>query len=121
MHSFSKRTTHHLPLIRKASSRGSPNRLSMNLNIVQNNEFVDHRTGRFWRHRTGRHFNDATLLADPRQRPASKAAIRELNPAGRRRVVILVTKRGAIAWAIWLMKANYGGLDVDIAAVIGKP
>lgn len=26
------------------------------LNIVQNNEFVDHRTGRFYAHRAGRDF-----------------------------------------------------------------
>ena len=36
------------------------------LNIVQNNEFVDHRTGRFFmRTELEGIFNDATLLADP--------------------------------------------------------
>ncbi|MCS5961465.1 hypothetical protein LNP74_28825 [Klebsiella pneumoniae subsp. pneumoniae] len=35
------------------------------LNIVQNNEFVDHRTGRFFmRTELEGIFNDATLLAD---------------------------------------------------------
>ncbi|VTP69193.1 Formyltetrahydrofolate deformylase [Leclercia adecarboxylata] len=45
--------------------------------------------------------------------------MRELTPAGRRRVVILVTKEAHCLGDL-LMKANYGGLDVEIAAVIGN-
>ena len=45
--------------------------------------------------------------------------MRELNPAGRRRIVILVTKEAHCLGDL-LMKANYGGLDVEIAAVIGN-
>lgn len=89
------------------------------LNIVQNNEFVDHRTGRFFmRTELEGIFNDATLLADL-DSALPEGSIRELNPAGRRRVVILVTKEAHCLGDL-LMKANYGGLDVDIAAVIGN-
>ncbi|ECD1698799.1 ACT domain-containing protein, partial [Salmonella enterica subsp. enterica serovar Goldcoast] len=62
------------------------------LNIVQNNEFVDHRTGRFFmRTELEGIFNDSTLLADL-DSALPEGSVRELNPAGRRRVVILVTK-----------------------------
>ena len=89
------------------------------LNIVQNNEFVDHRTGRFFmRTELEGIFNDAILLADL-DSALPEGSIRELNPAGRRRVVILVTKEAHCLGDL-LMKANYGGLDVDIAAVIGN-
>ncbi|VEB07975.1 formyltetrahydrofolate deformylase [Klebsiella pneumoniae] len=67
------------------------------LNIVQNNEFVDHRTGRFFmRTELEGIFNDATLLADL-DSALPEGSIRELNPAGRRRVVILVTKEAALS------------------------
>ena len=62
------------------------------LNIVQNNEFVDHRTGRFFmRTELEGIFNDVTLLADL-DSALPDGSIRELTPAGRRRIVILVTK-----------------------------
>lgn len=62
------------------------------LNIVQNNEFVDHRTGRFFmRTELEGIFNDSTLLADL-DSALPEGSVRELNPAGRRRIVILVTK-----------------------------
>lgn len=78
------------------------------LNIVQNNEFVDHRTGRFFmRTELEGIFNDATLLADL-DSALPEGSIRELNPAGRRRVVILVTKEAHCLGDL-LMKANYGG------------
>ena len=67
------------------------------LNIVQNNEFVDHRTGRFFmRTELEGIFNDSTLLADL-DSALPEGSVRDL-----------------------LMKANYGGLDVEIAAVIGN-
>ena len=89
------------------------------LNIVQNNEFVDHRTGRFFmRTELEGIFNDTTLLADL-DSALPEGSVRELNPAGRRRIVILVTKEAHCLGDL-LMKANYGGLDVEIAAVIGN-
>lgn len=89
------------------------------LNIVQNNEFVDHRTGRFFmRTELEGIFNDATLLADL-DSALPEGSIRELNCAGRRRIVILVTKEAHCLGDL-LMKANYGGLDVEIAGVIGN-
>ncbi|PHM60326.1 formyltetrahydrofolate deformylase [Xenorhabdus ishibashii] len=89
------------------------------LNIVQNNEFVDHRTGRFFmRTELEGIFNDETLLADLDDAlPAGSN--RELNTAGRRRIVIMVTKEAHCIGDI-LVKSAYGGLDVEIAAVIGN-
>lgn len=63
-------------------------------------------------------FNDVTLLADL-DSALPEGSIRELTPAGRRRIVILVTKEAHCPGDL-LMKANYGGLDVEIAAVIGN-
>ncbi|OTA19977.1 phosphoribosylglycinamide formyltransferase [Xenorhabdus beddingii] len=89
------------------------------LNIVQNSEFVDHRTGRFFmRTELEGIFNDETLLADLDDAlPAGSN--RELNTAGRRRIVIMVTKEAHCIGDI-LVKSAYGGLDVEIAAVIGN-
>ncbi|MDE9427085.1 formyltetrahydrofolate deformylase [Xenorhabdus bovienii] len=89
------------------------------LNIVQNNEFVDHRTGRFFmRTELEGIFNDETFLADLDDAlPAGSN--RELNTAGRRRIVIMVTKEAHCIGDI-LVKSAYGGLDVEIAAVIGN-
>lgn len=89
------------------------------LNIVQNNEFVDHRTGRFFmRTELEGIFNDTTLLADL-DGALPEGSIRELSSAGRRRIVILVTKEAHCLGDL-LMKSTYGGLDVEIAAVIGN-
>lgn len=86
---------------------------------MQNNEFVDHRTGRFFmRTELEGIFNDTTLLADL-DSALPEGSVRELNPAGRRRIVILVTKEAHCPGDL-LMKANYGGTDVEIAAVIGN-
>ncbi|MBT9433070.1 formyltetrahydrofolate deformylase [Candidatus Sodalis endolongispinus] len=89
------------------------------LNIVQNNEYVDHHTGRFFmRTELEGLFNDEALLADLDEvLPAG--TVRELNRAGRRRIVVLVTKEAHCLGDL-LMKSAYGGLDVDIAAVIGN-
>lgn len=89
------------------------------LNIVQNNEYVDHHTGRFFmRTELEGRFNDDALLADLDEAlPAG--TIRELNHAGRRRIVVLVTKEAHCLGDL-LMKSAYGGLDVEIAAVIGN-
>lgn len=89
------------------------------LNIVQNNEFVDHRTGRFFmRTELEGIFNDETLLTDLDD-ALPKGSTRELTTAGRRRIVIMVTKEAHCLGDI-LMKSAYGGLDVEIAAVIGN-
>ena len=89
------------------------------LNIVQNNEFVDHRTGRvIMRNQLECIFNEAILRTD-HDSPLPEGTKREQTPAGRRRVVILVTKEAHCLGDL-LMKANYGGLDVEIAAVIGN-
>ncbi|AFH92037.1 TPA: formyltetrahydrofolate deformylase [Providencia stuartii] len=89
------------------------------LNIVQNNEFVDHRTGRFFmRTELEGIFNDETLLADLDDAlPAGSK--RELNSSGRRRIVVMVTKEAHCLGDL-LMKSAYDGLDVEIAAVIGN-
>lgn len=89
------------------------------LNIVQNNEFVDHRTGRFFmRTELEGVFNDQALLADL-DKTLPECSERELHTTGRRRIVILVTKEAHCLGEL-LMKSVYGGLDVDIAAVIGN-
>ncbi|WP_323086339.1 formyltetrahydrofolate deformylase [Providencia alcalifaciens] len=89
------------------------------LNIIQNNEFVDHRTGRFFmRTELEGIFNDETLLADLDD-ALPEGSKRELNSSGRRRIVIMVTKEAHCLGDL-LMKSAYDGLDVDIAAVIGN-
>lgn len=92
---------------------------SHHLNIVQNNEYVDHRSGRFFmRTELEGVFDDERLLGDlDRVLPAG--TVRELNQAGRRRIVVLVTKEAHCLGDL-LMKSAFGGLDVDIAAVIGN-
>ncbi|OSM96174.1 MULTISPECIES: formyltetrahydrofolate deformylase [Lonsdalea] len=89
------------------------------LNIVQNSEYVDHRTGRFFmRTELEGIFNDTTLLEDL-DSALPIGSVRELSNAGRRRIVILVTKEAHCLGDL-LMKNAYGGLDVEIAAVIGN-
>ncbi|WP_213993619.1 formyltetrahydrofolate deformylase [Sodalis sp. dw_96] len=89
------------------------------LNIVQNNEYVDHRSERFFmRTELEGRFDDERLLADL-DRVLPKGTVRELNDAGRRRIVVLVTKEAHCLGDL-LMKSAFGGLDMDIAAVIGN-
>ncbi|MGK2889275.1 MAG: formyltetrahydrofolate deformylase [Candidatus Malihini olakiniferum] len=89
------------------------------LNIVQNNEFVDHCTGRFFmRTKLEGIFNGATLLADL-DGALPDGSVLELSDAGRRRIVVLVTKEAHCLGDL-LIKSAYGGLDVEIAAVIGN-
>ncbi|WP_174849600.1 formyltetrahydrofolate deformylase [Yersinia artesiana] len=89
------------------------------LNIVQNNEFVDHLTGRFFmRTELEGIFNDTTLLADLDD-ALPEGTQRELHAAGRRRIVIMVTKEAHCLGDL-LMKSAYGGLDVEIAAVVSN-
>lgn len=89
------------------------------LNIVKNSEFVDSETGRFFmRTELQGIFNDQTLLADLAL-TLPQSAMYRLVPQKRKRIVILVTKEAHCLGDI-LMKTYYGGLNVDIAAVIGN-
>ncbi|WP_354624381.1 formyltetrahydrofolate deformylase [Psychromonas sp. MME2] len=89
------------------------------LNIIKNNEFVDHQHGRFFmRTELEGYFNDQTLLADlDFNLPAG--SYRSLVSQKRKRIVILVTKEAHCVGDI-LMKSTYGGIDVEVAAVIGN-
>lgn len=92
---------------------------SHQLNIVQNNEYVDHRSGRFFmRTELEGIFDDARLLADL-DRVLPTGTLQELKQAGRRRIVVLVTKEAHCLGDL-LMKSAFGGLDVDISAVVGN-
>lgn len=89
------------------------------LNITRNNEFVDRENGRFFmRTELNGIFNDETLLADLDD-ALPQGTKRRLVNAGRKKVVILVTKE-AHALGDILMKCFEGALDVEIAAVIGN-
>lgn len=89
------------------------------LNIIKNNEFVDHQHGRFFmRTEIEGYFNDQTLLADL-DYSLPKGTHRSLISQKRKRIVILVTKEAHCLGDI-LMKSTYGGIDVEIAAVIGN-
>ncbi|WP_373777340.1 formyltetrahydrofolate deformylase [Glaesserella sp.] len=89
------------------------------LNIVQNSEFVDGNTHRFFmRTELQGIFNDKTLLADL-QFTLPQGSSYKLVQQKQKRIVILVTKEAHCLGDI-LMKTYYGGLNVDIAAVIGN-
>ncbi|WP_028863402.1 formyltetrahydrofolate deformylase [Psychromonas aquimarina] len=89
------------------------------LNIVKNNEFVDHQHSRFFmRTEIEGYFNDQTLLADL-DFSLPKGSHRSLISSQKKRIVILVTKEAHCLGDI-LMKSTYGGIDVEIAAVIGN-
>lgn len=89
------------------------------LNILKNNEFVDPETKRFFmRTELQGIFNDETLLADLKFTLPSGANY-QLKQKARKRIVILVTKEAHCLGDI-LMKTYYGGLDVEIAAVVGN-
>ncbi len=89
------------------------------LNIIQNNEFVDHQTGRFFmRTEIEGIFNDTALLTDINKNLPEDASC-ELRNINCRRIVIMVTKEAHCLGDL-LMKSVYGGLDVEIAAVISN-
>ena len=89
------------------------------LNIIKNDEFVDHNQGRFFmRTELEGRFNDATLMEDLDD-ALPDGSSRRLVPSGRKRLVILVTKESHCLGDI-LMKSYSGALDVDIAAVVGN-
>lgn len=114
-----KSFTHYLPGRQRLIAKITNICYKHELNIVQNNEFVDHRTGRFFmRTELEGIFNDTTLLADL-DGALPEGSVRELHSTGRRRIVVLVTKEAHCLGDL-LMKSAYGGLDVEIAAVIGN-
>ncbi|QGM80567.1 formyltetrahydrofolate deformylase [Otariodibacter oris] len=89
------------------------------LNIINNTEFVDGDTHRFFmRTELQGIFNDDTFIADLKFM-LPEGATYKLVPKQRKKIVILVTKEAHCLGDI-LMKNYYGGLDVDIAAVIGN-
>lgn len=89
------------------------------LNIIHNNEFVDFETKHFFmRTELQGIFNEETLLTDLRFSLPKKTNCRLIS-AKRKRIVILVTKEAHCLGDI-LMKNYYGGLNVEIAAVIGN-
>ncbi|AUI65922.1 MULTISPECIES: formyltetrahydrofolate deformylase [Glaesserella] len=89
------------------------------LNIIKNSEFVDSNTGRFFmRTELQGIFNDQTLLADL-QFTLPEGSSYKLITQKQKRIVILVTKEAHCLGDI-LMKTYYGGLNVEIAAVIGN-
>lgn len=89
------------------------------LNITHNSEFVDNSCKRFFmRSELQGIFNDQVLSAElDFALPAG--AKHSIITRQRKRIVILVTKEAHCLGDI-LMKNYYGGLDVEIAAVIGN-
>lgn len=89
------------------------------LNIINNTEYVDNTHNRFFmRTELEGYFNDVTLLADL-DSALPTGSQRKLVTSGRKRIVILVTKEAHCLGDI-LMKNYYGGLDVEIAAIVGN-
>lgn len=89
------------------------------LNITQNNEFVDSDTRHFFmRTELQGEFNDDILLQEFAEN-LPKGSHYQLVEPKRNRIVILVTKEAHCLGDI-LMKAYYGALNVEIAAVIGN-
>lgn len=89
------------------------------LNIIRNTEYVDPDSGQFFmRTQLEGIFNDKTLMLDL-DRALPQGSSRQLVAAGRKRVVILVTKEAHCLGDI-LMKVYDGSLKLDIAAVVGN-
>jgi formyltetrahydrofolate deformylase len=89
------------------------------LNIVKNNEFVDHQQGRFFmRTELEGNFDDERLV-DELQTVIPPQSHMQLLSTGRKKVLVLVTKEAHCLGDL-LMKACYGGLDVEIVAVVGN-
>lgn len=89
------------------------------LNIIRNTEYVDPDSGQFFmRTQLEGIFNDRTLMLDL-DRALPHGSSRQLVAAGRKKVVILVTKEAHCLGDI-LMKVYDGSLKLDIAAVVGN-
>lgn len=89
------------------------------LNILHNNEFVDFESKHFFmRTELEGIFNPQILLEDLAY-SLPKGTNCRLIDSKRKRIVILVTKEAHCLGDL-LMKTYYGGLDVEIAAVVGN-
>lgn len=89
------------------------------LNIIKNSEFVDNAQGRFFmRTELEGDFNDALILSDIDEVLPESSHVKLVSTA-KKRVVILVTKEAHCLGDI-LMKAYYGGLDIEIAAIVSN-
>lgn len=89
------------------------------LNIIKNTEFVDRVNGRFFMRTVLEGvFDDKSLLAALAEVLPTKNHTR-LVSTEKKRIVVMVTKEAHCLGDL-LMKAYYGGLDVDIAAVVGN-
>lgn len=89
------------------------------LNIIRNTEYVDPDSGQFFmRTQLEGIFNDKTLTLDL-DRALPQGSSRQLVAAGRKKIVILVTKEAHCLGDI-LMKVYDGSLKLDIAAVVGN-
>ncbi|MFQ6371271.1 formyltetrahydrofolate deformylase [Shewanella sp. YIC-542] len=89
------------------------------LNIIKNSEFVDNQQQRFFmRTELEGEFHEQQLLAELQEVLPAKNQMRLID-AGRKRIVVLVTKEAHCLGDL-LMKAYYGALDVEIAAVVGN-
>lgn len=90
------------------------------LNIIENNEYVDNNTGYFFmRTKLDGVFNNKAILADLKLVLPAEAICELLNHDGRRRIVLLATKEAHCIGDI-LIKSDCGDLDVEIAAVISN-
>ncbi|QYJ76481.1 formyltetrahydrofolate deformylase [Shewanella sp. FJAT-52076] len=89
------------------------------LNIIKNDEFVDNTEGRFFMRTELEGLVDEAGLLGALDEVLPAHHHTSLKPAGRKRVVVLVTKEAHCLGDL-LMKAYYGALDVDIAAVVGN-
>jgi formyltetrahydrofolate deformylase len=89
------------------------------LNIIKNTEFVDHVNGRFFMRTVLEGvFDDKSLLAALAEVLPTKNHTK-LMSTEKKRIVVMVTKEAHCLGDL-LMKAYYGGLDVEIAAVVGN-
>ncbi|MDP8033847.1 formyltetrahydrofolate deformylase [Pasteurella atlantica] len=88
-------------------------------NIIKNNEFVDNNEKYFFmRTELQGIFNDDDFLTELKD-SLPEGGFYQLIPKKKKRIVILVTKEAHCLGDI-LMKNYYGGLDMEIAAVIGN-
>ncbi|MCK5819232.1 MAG: formyltetrahydrofolate deformylase [Psychromonas sp.] len=92
---------------------------NQHLNIIKNNEFVDKHYGRFFmRTVIEGEFDDEKLLADL-DLHLPEGSDRRLISSRNKRVVVLVTKEAHCIGDI-LMKSLYGGMDVEVCAVVSN-
>ncbi|ABZ77535.1 formyltetrahydrofolate deformylase [Shewanella halifaxensis HAW-EB4] len=89
------------------------------LNITKNSEFVDHAHGRFFMRTELEGSFEEELLLNKLQSVLPEKNHTKLVDAGKKRIVIMVTKEAHCLGDI-LIKSYSGALNVEIAAVIGN-